>query len=76
MSTDWLPVALVLRVQPTTTTRLVTVRCPICYRKHQHGWPYGLDTIGSRVPHCVGRNVPTGAPGSYFIPTPTECPTR
>jgi hypothetical protein len=76
MSTDWLPVALVLRVQPTTTTRLVTVRCPICGRQHVHGWPYGLDTIGSRVPHCVGRNVPTGAPGSYFIPTPTENPTR
>lgn len=66
-----LPVALVLKVKPTTTTRLVTIRCPICYRKHQHGWPYSLDTIGSRVAHCVGRHVPTGAPGSYFIPTPT-----
>jgi len=62
----------VLRVKATRTTRLVTIRCPICYRKHQHGWPYSLDTIGSRVAHCVGRNVPTGAPGGYFIPTPTE----
>jgi len=66
-----LPVALVLTVKPTTTTRLVTIRCPICHRKHQHGWPYSLDTIGSRVAHCVGRHVPPGAPGSYFIPTPT-----
>ena len=71
-----LPVALVLKVKPTTTTRLVTIRCPICHRKHQHGWPYSLDTIGSRVAHCVGRHVPPGAPGSYFIPTPTEGPTR
>ncbi len=67
-----LPVALVLKVKPTTTTRLVTIRCPICHRKHQHGWPYSLDTIGTRVAHCVGRHVPPGAPGSYSIPTPTE----
>jgi len=67
-----LPVALVLTVKSTATTRLVTIRCPICGRKHQHGWPYSLDTIGSRVAHCVGRHVSTGAPGSYSIPTPTE----
>jgi len=67
-----LPVALVLGVKATRTTRLVTIQCPICYRKHQHGWPYSLDTIGTRVAHCVGRNVPPGSPGSYSIPTPTE----
>jgi len=71
-TTTALPVALVLKVKPTTTTRLVTIRCPVCHRTHQHGWPYSLDTIGSRVAHCVGRHVPPGAPGSYFIPTPTE----
>ena len=76
LTTELLPVAAVLRVTPTSTTRLVTIRCPICHRKHQHGWPYSLDTIGSRVAHCVGRHVPPGAPGSYFIPTPTEGPTR
>ncbi len=71
-TTTALPVALVLKVKPTTTTRLVTIRCPICHRKHTHGWPFGCESIGSRVAHCVGRNVPEGAPGSYFIPTPTE----
>lgn len=67
-----LPVALVLTVKPTTTTRLVTIRCPICHHTHTHGWPHGLDSIGSRVAHCVGRNVPLGAPGSYYVPTPEE----
>jgi len=70
-----LPIAPVLTVTPTRTTRLVVVRCPICHRKHTHGWPYTTDTIGARVAHCVTRNVPPGAPGSYFIPTPTEEPT-
>ncbi len=73
MSTaDVLPVAEVLTVTPTRTTRLVLIRCPICARKHQHGWPYSLDSIGSRVAHCVRRNVPPGSPGSYYVPTPTE----
>lgn len=72
MTVSLLPIALVLKVKPTTTTRLVTIRCPICGHKHQHGWPYSLDSIGSRVAHCVRRNVPPGAPGSYFIPTPAE----
>jgi len=72
MTTALLPVALVLTVKSTATTRLVTIRCPICGRKHQHGWPYSLDTIGSRVAHCHRPHVPTGAPGGYFIPTPTE----
>jgi hypothetical protein len=67
-----LPLAEVLTVTSTKTTRLVLIRCPICARKHQHGWPYSLDVIGSRVAHCVGRNVPPGSPGSYSIPTPTE----
>ncbi len=71
-TTTALPVALVLNVTPTKTTRLVVIRCPICGRTHQHGWPYTLDTIGTRVAHCVGRNVPPGSPGSYSIPTPTE----
>ncbi len=72
MTAEVLPVAEVLTVTPTRTTRLVVIRCPICARKHQHGWPYSLDTIGSRVAHCVGRNVPPGSPGSYYVPTPTE----
>lgn len=67
-----LPVAEVLSITPTKMTRLVVVRCPICRRKHTHGWPYALDTIGSRVAHCVGRHVLPGSPGSYFIPTPGE----
>ncbi len=67
-----LPVAVVLKVKPTSTTRLVTIRCPICHRKHTHGWPFALDTIGTRVAHCVGRHVPPGSPGSYYVPTPTE----
>lgn len=75
MTTTAQPVAQVLTVTPTRTTRLVVVRCPICHRKHTHGWPYTTDTIGARVAHCVTRNVPPGAPGSYFIPTPTEEPT-
>lgn len=66
------PVAAVLTVTPAKTTRLVVIRCPICGRRHCHGWPYSLDTIGSRVAHCVGRNVPPGSPGSYYVPTPTE----
>jgi len=70
--TTRLPVAGVLTITPTKTTRLVTIRCPICRRKHTHGWPYSTDTIGSRVAHCVGRNVPPGSPGSYYVPTPTE----
>lgn len=75
MTTTAQPVAQVLTVTLTRTTRLVVVRCPICHRKHTHGWPYTTDTIGARVAHCVTRNVPLGAPGSYFIPTPTEEPT-
>ena len=71
MSTDALPVAEVLTVTPTRTTRLVTIRCPICGRQHVHGWPHGLDSIGSRVAHCVGRYVAPGSPGSYYVPTPT-----
>jgi len=67
-----LPVAVVLKVKPTSTTRLVTIRCPICHRKHTHGWPFALDTIGTRVAHCVGRHVPPGSPGSYYVLTPTE----
>jgi len=66
-----LPVAEVLTVTSTRTTRLVVIRCPLCGRQHCHGWPYSLDTIGSRVAHCVGRNVPPGSPGSYYVPTPT-----
>jgi len=66
-----LPRALVLSVAPTSTTRLVVVACPVCHRKHTHGWPYSTDTIGARVAHCVTRNVLPGAPGSYFIPTPS-----
>ncbi len=73
MSTaDVLPLAEVLTVSLTHTTRLVVVRCPVCRRKHTHGWPFGVDVIGSRVAHCVGRNVPLGAPGSYYVPTPEE----
>ncbi len=71
-----LPVAPVLRVTPTRTTRLVVVACPVCHRTHTHGWPYTTDTIGTRVAHCVGRHVPPGAPTSYHVPTPPEEPTR
>jgi len=72
MSTDALPVAEVVSVTPTKTTRLVVICCPICGRTHQHGWPFRSATIGSRVAHCHRPHVPTGAPGGYFIPTPTE----
>ncbi len=76
MSTDVLPVAVVLTVTPTPTTRLVLIRCPVCGRKHTHGWPLGVDVIGTRVAHCVGRHVPPGAPTSYHVPTPPEEPTH
>ena len=33
MTDALLPVAQVLRVKPTRTTRLVLVRCPVCHRR-------------------------------------------
>lgn len=65
-----LPVAPVLTVTPTKTTRLVRVRCPHCHKVHTHGWPYSQPTIGHRVAHCV-----RGGAGGYLIPTP-EAGTR
>jgi len=64
-------VAVVLSITPTKTTRLVQVRCPHCHKTHVHGWPYGADTIGHRVAHCV-----RGGAGGYCIETPTEEQTR
>lgn len=61
-----LQVAVVIRVTPTKTTRLVIVSCPLCSREHTHGWPFGQVTIGSRVAHCVG----SGLVGSYRIEAP------
>ncbi len=54
------PVARVLRVTPTGTTRLVVVQCPYCGREHTHGWPYGQAEVGARVGHCRGGR-------GYFI---------
>lgn len=65
------PVAEVLTITPTPTTRLVRIRCPHCGKKHTHGWPYTQTVIGHRVAHCVHG----GAVGGYLIPTP-EAGTR
>jgi hypothetical protein len=58
MSTEMdLPVAVVVRVTATSTTRLIEVACPYgCRRRHSHGWPYGHEDIGSRVSHCRKPN--------------------
>lgn len=32
--------------------RVVTIHCPWCGRKHQHGLPAGFETVGHRVSHC------------------------
>jgi hypothetical protein len=66
VSTTETPVAVLLDVTATTTTRLLTVHCPFCHRHHHHGWPYGEQTIGHRVSHCAS------GPGGYTIPTPEE----
>ncbi len=60
-------IALVLTVTPTNTTRLITIRCPHCCKTHTHGWPFGDDSIGHRVAHCV-----RGGDGGYYIATPEE----
>lgn len=67
--------AQVLSVTTTAMTRLVTIRCPLCGRRHLHGWPYTLATIGVRVRHCVHLHVPPGAPASYRITTPEQVST-
>jgi hypothetical protein len=47
------PVAAVLAIHPTLTTRLVKIRCPYCRRTHLHGWPYGQSGEHEpRVSHC------------------------
>lgn len=57
------PVVTALRVRSTRATRLVTVRCPHCGRKHGHGVPYSSATR-HRLAHC-GR-------GGYVIALPAE----
>lgn len=42
-----------IAIEPAKTTRTVIVRCPYCQRRHTHGWPYGSDTIGGRLSHCL-----------------------
>ncbi len=62
-----IPTVIALSIKPTKGTRAVTVRCPFCRRKHFHGWPYGSQTIGSRVSHCW-----RGPVGSYRIEPPAN----
>lgn len=56
-----LPVAEVIEVEDRLATRIVKVRCPFAARHeyrgrghqfHTHGWPHGVETPGTRVPHC------------------------
>ena len=51
-----LPTALVLKVREVRATVLVDVRCPVCGRRHQHGWPLGTADVGLRVSHCHRPN--------------------
>ena len=71
-----LPEAELLTVTHTASTRLVTILCPICGRRHTHGWPYAAPTIGARAAHCHRPHVPPGAWGSYYIDTPSTVPSR
>jgi hypothetical protein len=57
------PVALAVRVRVTRATRLVTIECPYCGKRHGHGVPYSSATR-HRVAEC-GR-------GGYVIALPTE----
>ena len=63
-----IPVVVPESVHPARDTRLVTIRCPWCDRKHTHGWPYGETEIGHRVAHCHNRARSTG----YYIETRNE----
>ncbi len=45
-----------LDIRDSKTTRSVTIRCPWCNKNHHHGWPYGSDSIGSRVAHCLNAS--------------------
>lgn len=62
----------VARVVDTWTSRkghrLIAVECPLCGRKHVHGWPWVDAIVGHRVAHCHRRD---GAPGGgYIVATP------
>lgn len=43
-----------LTITELKDTRLVTVVCPHCGKKHTHGWPYTDDDVGHRSSHCAG----------------------
>lgn len=45
-------IAPVIRSHNARTTRVVTVRCPLCSGKHYHGFPYGESAVGPRQSHC------------------------
>lgn len=44
--------ATVISITPTRLTRVVIVICPLCHRRHMHGWPYDQPDVGSRVADC------------------------
>lgn len=63
-----------LTVTPLWDTRLVTVACPFCGRKHTHGWAWssGDESPGLRTSHCAPYRLPGGRrvvpeSGSYYI---------
>lgn len=60
-ATRALAAAEILRVERRPHTRIVIVRCPFAHlhtsrrrghELHVHGWPFGDDHPGTRVPHC------------------------
>ncbi len=66
-STDipWSKIVIPLTVRPTKSTRLLTVLCPFCGKKHGHGWPH--DNVD---PHPGFRAADCRPGGSYFIYIP------
>lgn len=60
------PTVEALAVKHLEATRLVEIRCPLCGRRHVHGWPYGRQTIGHRISHCLRDR------GGYTIQPPAH----
>jgi hypothetical protein len=55
----------VVEVHPASRSggRTVVIDCPLCRKRHRHGWPFGEDAPGWRVAHCArGRSYYIGAP--------------
>lgn len=58
-------------------TRDVLVDCPFCGRRHVHGWPWGSESIGSRLSHCRKDRRPYSIwPPVGYVAPPTPEPRR